>query len=81
MTDETSAPDLHAAQSLLRECRSWILGVYPQTHQEDLDREAMIQRIDAVAPPLPESPFVPCVKNKYCAMASGHSGDCDDLPF
>jgi hypothetical protein len=74
-------PTIEYLQDLLREARQWVLGCYPTHQQEAEDREFMIQRIDAAAPPPPDPVFVACEKESSCCLSKNHRGPCNDIPF
>lgn len=82
MTHPTKQPvTVEELQALLREARGWVLGCYPSHQVEAEDRENLIQRIDAAAPPPPDYVFVECDRDPTCCLEKDHRGDCNDIPF
>lgn len=71
---------IEAMQAALRAARFYVNAFQPTHEQEDLDREGMLQEIDQLAPPPPETTIVYCGVDG-CCRAPGHEGDHDDIPF
>jgi hypothetical protein len=67
-------------ERLLECARHYVAIFYPQTADEQSERDELLEQINSALPPVAEPPFVVCA-GAYCCLADGHEGACDDVPW